>query len=220
MEDLTKFTDYELLDRIIDADVSVAEKAFAIFHARHLGFMASVARKFAYKKFPRESEEVANDILGDAIEKVIRNLKAFRKHHGLSPNDQSKHLRTWLYRIIERSFLDRIREGNDVIDYEELSVAVGSDPAAVGTVWPTLSKLNKKRIEEIQTAAMELSDKDQFILRAFLRYGRIEESGNWVLEQEAMESLCKKLNVRPNSINQAKKRIIEKLRIIIQKRQS
>lgn len=217
MRDLTKLTEYELLDQIVDPDASVAEMAFVELHSRHLGFMANVARNLAYQKYPRQGEEVAEDILGNSVEKMLMNIRGFRKQHGVTPPKQRNHVRTWLYKIVERSFIDYIRQGIETVAYEDV-MEINNVPDMVGTARPVLSVLNKDRIAEIHEAALELSEKEQFILMGFVRYGKIEDSGNWVLDQEAMESLCAKYNLKPNTVYQAKRRILEKIKRIIQKR--
>lgn len=213
MENLSNTPDYELLDRFLDVSNPDAERAYTELYNRHSGFMLNVAMKLAYDRFPRQGRETAEDIFGESLEKWFKNRNKFKKAHALSPQKQRNHLRTWLYRIVERVFIDYVKKQFDTVELEDAELEIlGLHEDNDLVVHQKLSPRREKLMLAIQSAAAELSERESEVLRAFVRYGTFDDHGNWILDPQIMDVLCKRYILKPNSVNQLRKRTIEKIK--------
>lgn len=219
MKDLSNEPDYTILDLILAGKEPYSRRAFGVFHQRYASYMMGVAKDRTYRSFPNQWMQAAEDIVQNAFIKVMDGLPKFKKTPDLSPEAQKKHLKTWLYRIVENAFVDYYKayyyEGLGIEEMNEIGKLVVLAAATTETQTRSLSKASRERHDQILEAIKSLSEKEVLVLRAYAHYGKIDNNDFWVLEPEVLENLSKKIGVKQNSIQQIKKRTIEKLREIL-----
>jgi RNA polymerase sigma factor (sigma-70 family) len=205
-------SDYELLNTFLDQTDPDAKSAFNSFYNRHSSYMFNLAQGFGYSKYPRQAKEVSQDIFGNAIEKFLKNVHKFRQTPALNPDKQKKHVRTWLYRILEREFFDYLKKHDPgVSEIEELSETIHLKPE-VEKDTVTVRQKEITKLEAIYVEAKKLSAKEQDILSQYTRYGTFDVNESWVLPPDILSALAAKYEVQPNSIQKIKQRIIEKIK--------
>lgn len=218
METLEKASEYELIDHFLSRKEPESRNAFRVLHNRYKDFLTIITRQWTSTSFPRQWEKAAEDIVQDTWERVFLGISKFKKENGLSSEKQAKHFKTWLYRIAENAYIDYYRkfyhQMDDIDEVVGIAKFVSYEEGTEALV-KTLPKASKGRHDRILKAVEVLTEKETEILRAYVRYGKIDDEDHWTLDPEVLSNLSKKYGVTPNAIQQSKRRIIEKLREIL-----
>ncbi|MBL6446399.1 sigma-70 family RNA polymerase sigma factor [Fulvivirga sp. 29W222] len=213
----TTTTDYDLLDIIADKEDPFRKEAFVIFHNRHASYIHNTSLGFC--KTHDDCEAEAKDLSQEVFRKILNRSGTFQRNKSVNTEEIVKHVRKWLFTITKNTFLDLYKKP---VQYEYKTVRINDENKDIiaRTIHEKTSGKSKKLSKEDQIlydkivdamSQINLSEKQNHILKAYLESGQFDSSGKWSLPDYRMEELMEKYKLKRNSVIQIKERVVDKI---------
>lgn len=221
----TRFKDSglpDIIDVLKDRCHIYHRDAFTELYHRYSSIILKTARKKTYSYDFDDAEQLAQDISQDVLLKIIEKIADFDFPIDTPDTPESYNIKFvgWILQIVNTAFFDVVRTNKKIMEAAHLEVeyadAVHSN---LEFEEDESSDEDDEAIENIQferlnEAISSLKDSEKEIIMFYRDYGRIE-GGKWILDMDKKEILMEKYSLKSNSLDQKKKRIVEKIKKIV-----
>lgn len=127
----------------------------------------------------------------------------------------------WVFRIINHSFIDVVRKNDkqqvanksfSIDNYTDSNIDLDDEESYIDEDEDEEYDIQKQQLDRLIDS---LSSDEKLIIVTYRDFGLIE-NGKWILPMEYKILLMEKLNIKSNSLDKKKSRIVAKLKKIIQ----
>jgi RNA polymerase sigma factor (sigma-70 family) len=198
--------DAVLLGRIAASPIrGSVQREIEAFYTRHVRYLYAVLRKQCLRL--GFDEQQTEDLVQDTFQRAFTHAGTFRAPQLDEPDRLRQWTRAWLGKIARNLLLDALRAPRETLLGPKL------DEAAVNPFEPPPSAPANPRLQALQQALEQLSEREQDVLRVSAMYYRASEQ-HQRLPNEVLQELAQRWETSGENIRAIRSRALKKVQAL------